>query len=60
MEKIYLTVSSLRAFIAKPPLQNYKNNIANTIKMGAEKEENQKRQKEKMGSMKEQCRRAKK
>ena len=40
-------MSSLGAFIAKPPLQNYKNNIANTITMGAKREENQKRQKAK-------------
>ena len=40
-------MSSLEAFIAKPPLQNYKNNIANTITMGEKREENQKRQKEK-------------
>ena len=40
-------MSSLGDFISKPPLQNYKNNIANTITMGAKGEENQKRQKAK-------------
>ena len=40
-----LIVSSLGAFIAKSPLQNYKNNLANTITMGEKREENQKKQK---------------
>ena len=54
-------MSSLGACIAKPPLQNYKNNIANTITMGEKREENQKRQKEKTavgrnsGKQDEQC-----
>ena len=47
-------MSSLGDFIAKLPLQNYKNNIANTITMGAKGEENQRRQKAKKGSRKEQ------
>ena len=40
-------MSSLGAFIAKPPLQNLKNNIANTITMREKREENQKRQRAK-------------
>ena len=34
-----------RGFYSQTPLQNYKNNIANTITMGEKKEENQKSQK---------------
>ena len=43
-------MSGLGDFVVKAPLQNYKNNIAKPITMGAKKEENQKRQKEKTGS----------
>ena len=38
-----LTVSGLGDFVDKAPLQNYKNNFAKPITMGAKKEENQKR-----------------
>ena len=54
LEKSVIRVSSLGAFIAKTPLQNYKNNIANTITMGAKREENHKSQKAKTGSRNEQ------
>ena len=37
--KPYLTVSGLRDFVVKAPLQNYKNNIAKPIIMGAKQEE---------------------
>ena len=43
-------MSGLGDFVVKAPLQNYKNNIAKPITMGAKKEENQKRQKAKTGS----------
>ena len=42
-------MSGLGDFVVKAPLQNYKNNIAKPITMGAKKEENQKRQKAKNG-----------
>ena len=47
-----LTVSSLGAFIAKPLYKITKNNITNSITMGAKKKENQKGQKAKTGSRK--------
>ena len=47
-------MSSLGNFIVKPPLQNYKNNIAKSITIGAKREENHKSQKAKTGSRKEQ------
>ena len=46
-------MSGLGDFVVKAPLQNYKNNIAKPITMGAKKEENQKRQKAKNGQQEE-------
>ena len=49
-------MSGLGDFLVKAPFQNYKNNIAKSITIGAKKEENHKSQKAKTGSRKKQGR----